>query len=74
LLESIADGLALRTLADPAARIIDRTQRRCLLGTAALVVIAGCLERADSAVSLPLEDAVRAMMSGPPAGTSRKRS
>jgi hypothetical protein len=74
LLAAIADGLALRALADPAARIIDRTQRRCLLGTAALVMIAGCLERADSADSLPLEDAVRAMMSEPPAGTARKGS
>jgi hypothetical protein len=65
LLAALADGLALRALADPAARIIDPTRRRCLLGTAALVVIAGSLERADGDGSLPLEDAVRAMLSEP---------
>ena len=74
LLGAIADGLALRALADPAPRIIDRAQRRCLLGTAALVMIAGCAERADGADSLPLEDTVRAMMSEPPAGAARNRT
>lgn len=63
LLAAMADGLALRALADPATRILDRSRRRCLLGTAALVMIAGCLERADGDDSLPLEDAVRALMS-----------
>lgn len=71
ILAAIADGLALRALTDPATRIIDRARHRCLLGTAALVVIAGCLERADSG-GLPLEDAVRAMMSEPPAAAGRK--
>ena len=74
VLAAIADGLALRALADPAARIIDRPRRRCLLGTAALMVIAGCLERADGVDGLPLEDAVRAMMSEPPAATGGKAS
>ena len=48
LLAAIADGLALRALADPDAPIIDRARRRCLLGTAALALIAGCLERAGN--------------------------
>jgi hypothetical protein len=62
LLAALADGLVLRVLADPAARIIDRTRRRCLLGTAALALMAGCLERADRDDTVPLEEAVRAMM------------
>jgi hypothetical protein len=69
LLAAIADGLALRALSDPAAHVIDRTRRRCLLGTAAIVVIAGCLERADGADSLPLEDTVRAMLADPAVST-----
>jgi hypothetical protein len=72
LLAAIADGLALRALADPDPRIIDRGRRRSLLGTAALVVIAGSVQRADGGdagdAGLPLEDTVRAMMSPPPAG------
>jgi hypothetical protein len=72
LLSAMADGLALRALADPGARIIDRARRRCLLGTAALVMIAGSLERADGGDSLPLEDTVRAMMNGSPASTGRR--
>ena len=63
LLAAIADGLALRALADPAPRIIDRDRRRSLLGTAALVLIAGSVERAGGTAGPPLEDAVRAMMS-----------
>ncbi len=69
LLAAIADGLALRALADPDPRIIDRRRRRSLLGTAALVVIAGSVQRADGGnagdAGLPLEDTVRAMMSPP---------
>jgi hypothetical protein len=72
LLAAIADGLALRALADPAARIMDRTRHRCLLGTAALVLISGCLEGADGGDGLSLEEAVRAMMSEAPAGTGGK--
>jgi hypothetical protein len=72
LLSALADGLALRALADPAAPVIDRARRRCLLGTAALAMIAGCLERADRDDTVLLEDAVRAMMSVPAAGSARK--
>jgi hypothetical protein len=55
------DGLALRALADPAANVVDHDWRRCLLGTAALALIAGCVERADHGEGLSLEQAVRAM-------------
>ena len=72
LLAAVADGLALRALSDPAARIVDRERRRCLLGTAALALIAGCVERADQADGLSLEEAVRDMTSRPVAGTHRK--
>jgi hypothetical protein len=72
LLAAIADGLALRALADPAAPIVDRTRRRCLLSTAALALMAGCLERTDNDGGVPLEEAVRAMLDRPGAGSGRK--
>ena len=72
LLAALADGLALRALADPAASVVDHARRRCLLGTAALALIAGCLERADQSDGLSLEDAVRAMMSESSAGASQR--
>ena len=65
LLAAAADGLAVRALADPGARIIDKAARRCLLGTAALALIAGCTERADASDGLPLEQAVQAMVRQP---------
>jgi hypothetical protein len=74
LLGAVADGLTMRALADPAAHVVDRTRQRCLLGTAALAVIAGCLERSDRDDSLSLEEAVRAMMSGPSAGPGQKQA
>jgi hypothetical protein len=72
LLAAVADGLTLRALADPAARVIDHDRRRCLLGTAALAFIGGCLEPADRNDGLSLEQAVRAMTSVPAANSSRK--
>jgi hypothetical protein len=72
LLAAIADGLALRALADPAAPIADSARRRCLLGTAALALIAGCTERADNAEGVALEDVVRAIIGVPSAGPGRK--
>jgi len=74
LLAAVADGLAMRALADPAARVVDRARRRCQLGTAALALIAGCLERTDQDGSLSLEDAVRAMISEPSAGPGQERA
>ena len=74
LLAAFADGLAMRALSDPAAPVIDRARRRCLLGTAALVLIAGCLERADDGDGLSLEEAVRTMTSDPSPGSGRKRA
>jgi hypothetical protein len=73
LLIAVADGLAMRALADPDSRIIDRTRRRCLLSTAAFALIAGCLERADASDGLSLEQAVRAVVCGPPADSPQKQ-
>jgi len=74
LLAAFADGLALRALADPSAPVIDRARRRCLLGTATLALIAGCVERADHGEGQSLEDAVRALMSESSPGSGRKRA
>jgi hypothetical protein len=72
LLTAIADGLALRALADPAAPVVDPARRRSLLGTAALALIAGCAVSDGDGDGIALEEAVRAMMSEPPAGAARK--
>jgi hypothetical protein len=72
LLAALADGLALRALADPTARVVDHDQRRCLLGTASLALIAGCLEHPDHSDGLSLEQAVRALTCAPAADAIRK--
>jgi hypothetical protein len=72
LLSAVSDGLAMRALADPAAPIVDHDRQRSLLGTATLVLIAGCLERTDRSDSMSLEQAVRDMMPGPAAAAERK--
>ncbi|HTZ22528.1 MAG TPA: hypothetical protein VMC83_00905 [Streptosporangiaceae bacterium] len=74
LLEATADGLAMRALADPAARIFDHSRRRSLLGTAVLALIAGCLERGDGGDGRSLEQAVRDMACGRPVGSDRQWS
>jgi hypothetical protein len=61
LLAAVAEGLALRSLADPATGIVDHERQRCLLEKAVLALIAGCLERADDSDTVSLEQAVRAM-------------
>ena len=73
LLAAIADGLALRAIADPAAPVIDSARRRCLLGTAVLAFIAGCAENAEDGDGLALEQAVRAMLREPSASSYRKQ-
>jgi hypothetical protein len=72
LLAALADGLALRALSDPAASVVNHARRRCLLGTAALALMAGCLERADRGDSVSLEEAVLALMGGSSADADRK--
>jgi hypothetical protein len=72
LLTAIADGLALRGLSDPAAPIIDSTRQRCLLGTAALALIAGCVDRNSDGDGLALEEVVCAIVGEPWAGSAGK--
>ena len=74
VLAAVADGLALRALADPAAPVIDHARRRCLLGTTVLALIAGCVERAEDGDGLPLEEAAHALVCGPPADSGRKQA
>lgn len=52
LLAAVAEGLALRQLADPNCRVVDHDRQRSLLGTAALALICGCLEPTDTPDSL----------------------
>jgi hypothetical protein len=74
LLTAAADGLAMRALADPAVRIVDHARRRSLLGTAVLVLIAGCLERAGPGDGLPLEQMVGDMVGQPSADPVREQA
>jgi hypothetical protein len=64
ILAAIADGLALRAIADPSVRIIDHDRRRSLLGIATLALVAGCLEPADGPAGAPLEQAVSSLITG----------
>ena len=62
LLSAVAEGLALRQLADPKAQVIDHDREDSLLGTAALALIrAFCLDPSDT-TDLSLEQAVREMV------------
>lgn len=63
ILSALADGLAMRSLGDPVAPVIDSERQRCLLGTAALMLIAGGVVSADDGNAVPLEDAARAVAS-----------
>jgi hypothetical protein len=67
LLAAVADGVAVRALADPQARVVDDAQRRSLLGTAALALIAGCVVRDSQVDAAPLEQVVRDMAGVVPA-------
>ncbi len=59
LLSAVAEGLALRQIGDPNARVVDHVRQRSLLGTAALALIIACLEPADTGNGVSLEQAVR---------------
>lgn len=61
LLSAVAEGLALRHMADPNAPVINRDQEHSLLGTAALALILGCFEPTDTAGGASLEEAVHEM-------------
>jgi len=67
LLSALADGLAMRALADPSTRALDHDGRSSLLGVGALALISGCLDRASHEESRSLEQAVRDLIGDPPA-------
>jgi hypothetical protein len=71
LLSALADGLAMRALADPSTDAPDHDGQRSLLGTGALALIAGCLQDDGRGESRPLEQAVSDLLGGLPAGADR---
>jgi hypothetical protein len=56
ILTAVAEGLAIRGLADTTANVIDHEQRRSLLGTAAMAMTLACCERDDDTASLTIEE------------------
>ncbi|WP_242902283.1 hypothetical protein [Actinomadura terrae] len=71
LITAVMEGVALRNLADPGAGVIDRDGERSLAGTGLLALFRGCVERADDADGLTLDEAVHAMVYGTPAPSGR---
>ena len=71
LLSALADGVAMRALADPSTRALDSDGRPSLLGLGALALVAGCLERTDRDDSRSLEQAVYALLGDPPPSAER---
>ena len=63
-LSAAADGTILRSMADPAAGVVDHQRQRSLMGTVALAVIHAFPEPDQDATGLTLEQAVRARFEG----------
>jgi hypothetical protein len=72
LLSALADGLAMRALADPSTRALDNDGQRSLLSMGALALIVGCLQKSDRGESRSLELAVSDLLAGLPAGAERR--
>jgi hypothetical protein len=72
LLSALADGLAMRALADPSTRALDHDGQRSLLGVGALALVAGCLQGAGRGENRSLEQAVSDLLGGQPAGAERR--
>lgn len=66
LLSALADGLAMRALADPSTSTLDHDDQRSLLGMGALALISGCLQGTGLGDSGSLEQAVSDLLGGPP--------
>ena len=72
LLCALADGLAMRALADPSStRALDHDGRYSLLDVGALALISGCLDSADRGEVKSLEEVARALLGNPPANAER---
>jgi hypothetical protein len=68
LLSALADGLAMRALADPTTSgALDHDGRPSLLSAGVLALISGCLDRASGEESRSLEQSVRDLLGNPPA-------
>ncbi|HEX4787319.1 MAG TPA: hypothetical protein VH372_02570 [Actinospica sp.] len=71
ILTATVEGCALRAVAEgPEERVLDRADRRSLLGLAALAIVRGSLEPKDAEDGLSLTDAVNFMVTAPPGGRS----
>uniref|UniRef100_A0AAU3GNI7 TetR family transcriptional regulator C-terminal domain-containing protein n=1 Tax=Streptomyces sp. NBC_01401 TaxID=2903854 RepID=A0AAU3GNI7_9ACTN len=69
-LSAATDGVILRSIGDPQARVVDQERESSLMGTVALAVIHGFLEPAESSDGLTLDQAVGARLGRPvPSGT-----
>jgi hypothetical protein len=66
LLTAMAGGVLMRAMGDPSSNVIDHDKQRSLLGTGGLALVYACLERAEDASGLTLEQAVHAMMRDQP--------
>lgn len=66
ILSALADGLAMRALGDSEAPVIDAARQRCLLGTAALMLVAGGVVSDGDGDAMPLEEAARTVVSTHP--------
>jgi hypothetical protein len=62
LLTALAEGLALRVIAEKDARVVDHDIQRSLFGTAALALVLGCMQRSDDPEGITIEQAVRAFI------------
>ena len=71
LLSALADGLAMRALADPSTRALDHDGRPSLLGLGALALISACLDDAGPEESRTLEQTARDLLGNPSAGAER---
>jgi hypothetical protein len=60
LLAALVDGIALRSIGNPSCGLINRDQRRTLLGTAALALVYSFMERDEDPDDMTLEEAVSA--------------
>lgn len=47
IISSLSSGISLRILSDPDAKLIDDERRRSLLGTAAIAILASCIDPGD---------------------------
>ena len=61
MLTALADGFALRGLADPHAPLLDHERQRSLLGAAALALICSFGQQADESPGAGIEEVTRAM-------------